>query len=100
MNQCTQFALDLGRHSRHQPTAYLTKLRQGDKGAAYAYRALLELGAPARHMGEGDDAYVARALKDGPWRRVRHPGNLAYTWSLPAVRRPGTPAQLFLEGLV
>lgn len=77
----------------------LTKLRQGDRGAAYAYRALLDLGAPPRHLGEGDAAYVSRALAEGPWRRVRHPGNLAYTWALPAVRRPETPAQLFLEGM-
>lgn len=76
----------------------LTKLRTGDRGAAYAYRALLDLGAPPRHIGEGDEAYVARALRDGPWRRVRHPGNLAYTWSLPAQRAAGR-GQLALEGL-
>lgn len=64
----------------------LTKLRKGDKGAAYAYRALLELGAPARALGEGDEAYVKRALAEGPWRRVRHPGNLAYVWPVKPAR--------------
>jgi hypothetical protein len=76
----------------------LTKLRTGDRGAAYAYRALLELGAPARQLGEGDEAYVARALRDGPWRRVRHPGNLAYSWTLQATRRSANQLTLALEG--
>lgn len=75
----------------------LSKLRRGDRGAAYAYRALLELGAPRRHLGEADEAYVRRALREGPWRRVRHPGNLAYTWSVKA-SRPAV-AQLDLPGL-
>lgn len=72
----------------------LTKLRTGDKGAAYAYRLLLDLGAPRRFLGEGDEAYVARALRDGPWRRVRHPGNLAYVWDVAGSRQ--APKQLDL----
>lgn len=78
----------------------LTKLRQGDRGAAYAYRTLLEMGAPKRDLGEGDAAYVARALKEGPWRKLRHPGNLAFVLS-PRVRRTRREeTQLALEGLV
>lgn len=59
----------------------LAKLRSGDRGAGYVYEQLRAAGAPARRCGEADPAYVARALRDGPFRRVRHPGNLAYVWS-------------------
>jgi hypothetical protein len=59
----------------------LAKLRNGERGAGYVYEQLLAAGAPPRRAGEADPDYVARALADGPFRRVRHPGNLAYVWS-------------------
>lgn len=62
----------------------LSKLRTDDRGAAYAYQVLLAAGAPARQRGEGGRAYVNRALREGPFRRLRHPGNLAYAWPIGA----------------
>lgn len=59
----------------------LSKLRRGDRGAAYAYEQLRAKGAPARRPGEEGPAYVTRALAEGPFRRVRHPGNHVYAWA-------------------
>lgn len=77
----------------------LSKLRLGERSSGGTYRHLLSAGAPERRTGEGWPAYVDRALLEGPFRRVRHPGNLVYAWaldptvSLPAAlpypRRPG-----------
>lgn len=58
----------------------ISKLRNGERGAAGVYDRLVALGAPTRRLGEDDRVYVDRAL-DG-WRRVRHPGNLAYVFAL------------------
>lgn len=63
----------------------LSKLRTGDRGAAYAYSQLLALGAPRRLQGEEGGVYVARALAEGPFRRVKHPGCLVYTWAVDRV---------------
>ena len=60
----------------------LSKLRQSDKGAGYAYRQLLALGAPERRFLEEDEAYVLRALAEGNFRKTRHPGNHVYSWRL------------------
>lgn len=65
----------------------LSKLRNDERGAAYAYRSLRAMGAPARLMGEAGPAYVERALAEGPFRRLKHPGNLAYLFPV------GSPAQ-------
>ncbi len=51
-------------------------------GAAYAERQLVEMGAPERMPFEDSAAYVARALRSGAFRRVRHPGNYAFGWWL------------------
>jgi len=60
----------------------LAKLRTGDRGAAYAYERLRTAGAPARLPLEDGRTYVKRALRAGPFRTLRHPGCLAYTWPL------------------
>lgn len=61
----------------------ISKLRNGEQGAAYAYRQLLDMGAPPRKPLEDDAAYVRRALGDeGTFRHLRHPGNLAFGWDL------------------
>ena len=63
----------------------LTKIRREERGTAYAERQLVEMGGPTRMQGESGESYVRRALATGPFRRVAHPGNLAYVWPL---RRP------------
>jgi hypothetical protein len=58
----------------------LSKLRQDDKGARYAYETLRRHGAPAIRPGEASAAYVERALREGPFRPVRHRGNHVYAF--------------------
>lgn len=58
----------------------LSKIRNDERGAAYAYRQLVEMGAPTRLPLEEGDAYVKRALSC--FRKIRHPGNHVYGWSL------------------
>ncbi len=60
----------------------LSKIRNDERGAAGVYAALLAAGAPRRQPMEDGIAYVERALADGPFRRLRHPGNLTYVWRL------------------
>lgn len=72
----------------------LSKLRNGERGAAAVYRRLVEAGAPERHVLEDDAAYVERALREGPFRRVQHPGNLAYVWALAAAAAEILPPAL------
>lgn len=60
----------------------LSKLRNEERGAAYAYRQLLLAGAPPRERYESGRDYVARALEEGPFRRVRHPGNHIYAFAI------------------
>lgn len=60
----------------------LSKLRNGERGADAVYRRLVAAGAPERRHLEDPAAYVDRALREGPFRRVQHPGNLAYAWAL------------------
>ena len=52
----------------------LTKLRNDDRGAQYTYNQLRAAGAPRRHPNEPGHTYVTRALTDGAFRRMRHPG--------------------------
>jgi hypothetical protein len=58
----------------------LSKLRTGERGAAAAYQRLINLGAPRRLLGEDDRSYVQRALRDGPFRRLSHPGNWVFAF--------------------
>jgi len=60
----------------------MSKIRRDERGASYAYEQLLKAGAPRRNPLETGKAYVKRALAEGPFRRVRHPGNHAYGWTL------------------
>lgn len=73
----------------------LSKLRCETRGQAYAEKVLLEAGAPARRPGEDGRAYVRRALAEGPFRALWHPGNHAYVWPLDraaeAVAAPALP---------
>ena len=74
--------LILDRWGRVVSERALSKIRQEERGRDYAAAQLLAAGAPARRVGEDAAAWVARALREGPFRRVRHPGNLCYVWPL------------------
>ena len=66
------------------------KIRGDKRGAAAAYRQLLSWGAPPRKPGEDGKAYLARALADTrTFRRINHPGRLAYGWRLDGVKLVG-----------
>lgn len=56
----------------------LSKLRGGERGDARVYERLVAAGAPLRRPGEDASAYVDRALAEGPFATVRHPGNHAF----------------------
>lgn len=58
----------------------LSKVRHGERGAAAYYETLRSFGAPKMSPGEDPISWVKRALRDGPFRPVRHPGNHAYVW--------------------
>jgi hypothetical protein len=73
----------------------LSKIRLGERGAGPAADRLVAAGAPRSRLGEEPAAWVERALREGPFRRLTHPGNHAYAWPLdrhvelpPAVPRP------------
>jgi hypothetical protein len=70
----------------------LSKLRNGERGAGNAYDTLRRMGAPARRPLEEGRAYVKRALEEGPFRTVRHPGNHTYAWGLDRRARRMLPA--------
>ncbi len=60
----------------------LSKLRNGERGDRATYDHLRSHGAPAIEPGETARDYVRRALKDGPFRPLRHRGNHAYVLPL------------------
>jgi hypothetical protein len=64
----------------------LSKLRNDDCGAAYAYQGLIRHGAPKRCPGESGHGYVKRALTEGPFRALRHRGNFIYGFPLGSQR--------------
>jgi hypothetical protein len=51
--------------------------RKSKGGAAYA-RHLITRGAPARRFLESHTDWVKRALDEGPFHKVKHPGNFVY----------------------
>ena len=69
------------------------KLRAGDRGGRGFYERLVNWGAPRLRQGESSVAYMERALREGPFRALRHPGNHVYSWALDPtlVRRPALP---------
>ncbi len=60
----------------------LSKIRNDERGQDYAARSLIRLGAPPPLDSEDGRGWVARALREGPFRRLRHPGNHVYAWPL------------------
>jgi hypothetical protein len=58
----------------------LSKIRLGEQGEGYARRQLAEAGCPPQRPGESVESWLARVTAG--LRKVRHPGNLCYTWAL------------------
>jgi len=79
--------LTLARDGRCVSERALSKIRRGEPGVDYAARQLVAMGAPARLPFEDGADYVRRAIGEGGFRKVRHPGNLAFVWRLDG-RRP------------
>lgn len=63
----------------------IQKIRQHQPGHVYATQRVLDAGAPPRHHGESVRAWLERALTH--FRRIYHPGNHGYVWSLERRRR-------------
>lgn len=63
----------------------LSKIRNDERGARYAAAQLEQAGAPAREFGEDPRAWLERIRP--AFRSLRHPGNLAYVFSLDARTR-------------
>lgn len=78
----------LGPDGREIPPRSLSKIRNQERGGAGAYARLVEMGAPTRARGEDWPTYVRRALRAGPFRPCRHPGNHCYVWALERGVRP------------
>ena len=74
--------ITLARDGRIVSHRAITKLRAEVTGEAYAYEQLRAMGAPMRRPFESGTEYAARALTDGNFRKIRHPGNHVYTWWL------------------
>lgn len=89
--------LVLDRAGRVVSDRALAKIRNDERGAGYAYSQLVAAGAPPIRPGESGRDYVARALIEGPFRKVRHPGNLAYVW--PSATAPRRIADTFPPAL-
>jgi hypothetical protein len=60
----------------------LSKVRLSETGERYALERLAGLGAPRRQPHESGAGYIGRLKGCGWLRPVRHPGNLAFAWSL------------------
>lgn len=65
----------------------MTKIRVGERGHEYAERQLVDLGARPLRDGEDRRRWLAGALDAVGARRLRHPGNHRYTFTLGPRRR-------------
>ena len=70
----------LDREGRVVNDRSLSKIRNDERNAANAALHFVAAGAPPRRAGEDPAAWVERALAEGPFRAVRHPGNHTYVW--------------------
>ena len=62
----------------------LSKLRADDNDARHVYAQLRAHGAPPLRPGETGARYLARALDEGPFHRIKHRGNHRYVLLPPA----------------
>ena len=70
----------LTREGRFLSVRGMSKIRGQEQGWEGAAAALVGAGAPVRRVGEEPGAWLGRALQEGPFVRVRHPGNHVYLW--------------------
>lgn len=82
MGRAASKTLHLTKDGQALSTRALSKVRLQEHGAASAEKRLVRLGAPKRAFGEDPRAWVGRALESGAFRRIRHPGNHVYVWSM------------------
>lgn len=80
--RATARVLTVARDGRVLSERAMAKIRAGDKGCEYAMKQLESMGAPGRLPHEPADAYLKRALMEGRFRRLKHPGNHVFTWRL------------------
>lgn len=71
----------------------LQKVRANERGHEAVEQLLRAYGATPRQTGEPGADYLAHALREIGLRRVTHPGNLRYCWSLRRNAQIGIPAQ-------
>lgn|GEM_PF-435928 len=82
-----------------------SKVRNDELGGPSTYERLVAYGAPRLQLGESAARWIERAMLEGPFRCLRHPGNHRYAWrldGLPVVgARPveGAPRRQGLGGL-
>ncbi len=76
--------MHIGPDGRAVSPRALAKIRNGERGDGHAADQLRRLGAPRRERGEDGRDYVERALRTGPFRRVKHPGNHTYLFAVDA----------------
>lgn len=74
--------LTLDRSGRVLSHRTLNKIRAGHKGAQGGIESLVAAGAPTPRPHEDGRDYVRRALQEGPFSKVRHPGNHAYLFAV------------------
>lgn len=60
----------------------LSKIRNEDVGQGYAAQQLVDAGADRRRPFEAPTDWLRRVLVEPLFRRIRHPGNLAYVFGL------------------
>ncbi len=58
----------------------ISKIRNEEVGIDYACRQLVALGAPPIMPHEPGAGYVVRALTEGGFRKISHPGNHVFSW--------------------
>lgn len=80
MGRSSPRTLTLDRRGRVISPRTLSKLRRGERGQDYALKTLIEATGTLPERGESAESYIARALAG--LRRLKHPGNHAYIWSV------------------
>lgn len=87
LRRSTARTLLIGPDGRVVSPRAIQKIRAGETGSAYACAQLARQGAPPRRTGESATDWIARALRTGTLRRMRHPGNLRYLFRIGRTRR-------------